>query len=104
MARVTIITAKGTERVPAERAAKRIESGEATLDESDERGVVALASYIKVRRTPLKVPQKKKTPKKKTAPKKKAAKKKAAPKKKTAGKKRTAKGAGSSKSTKNGKE
>lgn len=57
MSRVTIVTRKGTERVPAKQAVQRIESGEATLDEKDERGVAALAAYLKVRITPLRSPK-----------------------------------------------
>ena len=83
MARVTIVTSKGTERVPAKQAARRIESGEATLDKKDERGVAAMAAYLKVRITPLRSPKENESPegpaavsggKQKKAPKKKPAK------------------------------
>ena len=94
MARVTIITAEGTtRRMPAAIAAWHIESNGCTLDERDERGVAAMATFLTVRRVPLRVPK----------PPKPVQKPAAKPAKKAAGKKASTKAAGGKKQSTKGK-
>lgn len=86
MPRVTIVTSKGTERMPAKQAALRIEAGDATLDESDVRGCRAMAAFTALRMRPLLVPKTEEAAKP-AAPAKRVSRKTAG--KKTVGKKTT---------------
>ena len=87
MARVTIVTSKGRQRMPAKQAVQRIEAGDARLDRSDEAGVKAMEAYLVLRRVPLNEPAESSVPE----PTAKPARKNAAAKKKGSVKKSTKK-------------